>query len=189
MKRAIFNFAEAVNRYTYVNAKVDNHLFMDSRKIFETPFVYIASDNVFKLSEMEARNFGQYLSKGGFAFIDNCTSNDKLNQVEATLKQMMRDSIDSDAKFSPIPDNHELYHCFFDFNNGPPSGYEDHITKLEGIWLDNRLAIIYSNNGYSYRWNELTGNDPQLKFGVNLVVYAITQENGIGYPKSMKSRP
>lgn len=201
LKRAIINLTEAVNRYTNINAKVDNHLFIDSQRLFESSFVYIASDDTFKLTEAEARNFGQYLRSGGFAFIDNGASMDKLDQVEAALKQMMRDSLGSDAKFSPISDDHPLFHCFNDFNNGPPGGYENHITKregdwienrkmkLEGIWLDNRLAIIYSNNGYSYKWNELANNDPQIKFGVNLVVYALTEENGIGYKKYMKSKP
>jgi hypothetical protein len=60
--------------------------------------------------------------------------------------------------------------------------------KLEGIWIDNRLAVVYSNNGYSHTWNEMTNNDSQLKFGVNLVVYAVTQANGIGYRNFMKSK-
>jgi beta-lactamase regulating signal transducer with metallopeptidase domain/protocatechuate 3,4-dioxygenase beta subunit len=207
LKRAIFNLAEAVNRYTNIDAKVDNHLSVDSQKIFDSPFVYIASDDVFKLTETEAGNLGKYLRKGGFAFIDNCASLDSLSKVEESLKQMVRDSLGSDDKFSIITDNHPLFHCFFDFNEGPPEGdenrlireestrqgkskiiYRTTVYKLEGVWIGDRLAVIYSNNGYAQRWNEMTSNDPQLKFGVNLVVYALQQENGIGYKKFLKPK-
>ena len=44
LKRAVINLVEAVNRYTNINAKVDSHLFLDHRKLFETPFVYITAD-------------------------------------------------------------------------------------------------------------------------------------------------
>jgi hypothetical protein len=73
LKRAVINLVEAVNRYTNINAKTDSHLYLDSRKIFETPFVYIITDVAFELTEIERRNFGDYLRKGGFAVIDNGT--------------------------------------------------------------------------------------------------------------------
>ena len=69
LKRSVINLVEAVNRYTNINAKVDTHLFLDSRKIFETPFVYVTSDKAFELTEIERRNFGEYLRNGGFAVV------------------------------------------------------------------------------------------------------------------------
>ena len=201
LKKAPINLAAAVNRYSRnLDAKIDTHVSLDSPKIFEAPFVYITSDKQFNLTKDEAANFGNYLRNGGFAFIDNCASSDKLERVEAALKQMLRDTLGSDVKFSPIPDSHQLFHCFFDFNNGAPGGYEDHITKsegdwlvsrkmkLEGVWIGNRLAVVYSNNGYCHSWNKAKNNDAQLKFGVNLVVYAVQQENGIGYRNFMKPK-
>ncbi|MDP2984667.1 MAG: DUF4159 domain-containing protein, partial [Candidatus Latescibacter sp.] len=202
LKRATINLVEAVRRFTEIKAKVNTHLNLDDKqRLFEQPFLIVSTDNTFKLTEAETKNFGLYLRSGGFAFIDNCAFLDKLDKVEAALKQILHDSLGSDAKFSDIPDNHPLYHSFFDFNNGQHGGYEDHIMtpegnwlvnrkmNLEGIWLDNRLAVIYSNNGYGYKWNEMTNNDPQLKFGVNLVVYAFTQDDGIGYKKFLKTKP
>jgi hypothetical protein len=210
LKRSVINLVEAVNRYTNINAKVDTHLFLDHRKLFEIPFVYIISDQAFELTEIEAKNFGLYLRSGGFAVIDNGTPKYEYGQAEAALRQMLRDSLGGDAKFLPIPNDHPFYHCFFDFDNGPPQGVEtggmtmsiiegssfdklglkgknSTITKpvlyLEGITIDNRIVAIYSDKGYAYKWKDFTNNIPQLRIGVNMVVFALTQEGSIAQQK------
>jgi len=195
-----------VNRYTNINAKVDAHLFIDSRKIYETPFVYITVEDAFELTDIEKRVFGDYLRKGGFAVLDNGTPWFEFGQAEASLRQMLRDALGADAKFLPIPNDHPLYHCFFDFNDGPPQGSENNqmvstdttalqgvtarastmvkpVLYLEGITLDNRIVAIYSNKGYCYKWKDVTNNEPQLKMGVNMVVFALTQAGGIAQQK------
>jgi hypothetical protein len=117
---------------------------------------------------------------------------------------MLRDSLGNDAKFQPIPNDHPLYHCFFDFD-GPVQGSEVDMTStstvgdqgslargqsmakqvlyLEGIWLENRLVAVYSDKGYGMKWKDMTYNEPQLKIGVNMVVFALTQAGGIAQQK------
>jgi hypothetical protein len=204
LKRSVINLVEAVNRYTNINAKVDTHLFLDSRKIFDTPFVYITTVDAFELTDIERKNFGDYLRKGGFAFVENGTPQYEYGQAEASLRQMLHDALGADAKFQPIPNDHPLYHCFFDFD-GPPQGSEvamasttttgaqgasaqnntmsRQVLYLEGIWLDNRLIAVYSDKGYCLKWALNTNNEPQLKMGVNAVVFALTQAGGISQQK------
>ncbi len=204
LKRAVINLVEAVNRYTNINAKVDSHLFLDSRKIFETPFVYITTDQAFELTEVERKVFGEYLRNGGFALIDNGTPAYEFGAAEASLRQMIRDALGADAKFQPIPNDHPIYHCFYDFD-GPVQGAEiqmvdtdtvgmvgyearsktmaAQVLYLEGIWLDERLVAVYSDKGYALKWKDLTNNEPQLKMGVNFVVFALTQAGGISQQK------
>jgi hypothetical protein len=205
LKRSVINLVEAVNRYTNINAKVDSHLYIDSRNIFETPFVYVTADKAFELTDIERKNFGEYLRKGGFAVIDNGEPEYEFGQAEASLRQMLRDALGADAQFLPIPNEHPLYHCFFDFDGGPPQGAEIQMVQttttgmvgetarnasmskavhyLEGIWLDERLVAIYSDKGYAHKWKELTNNQPQLRMGVNFVVFALTQAGGIAQQK------
>jgi hypothetical protein len=211
LKRSVINLVEAVNSYTNINAKVDTHLFLDHRKLLDTPFIYITSDKAFELTEIEAQNLDLYLRSGGFAVVDNGTPNYEYGQAEAALRQMLRDSLGNDAKFLPIPNDHPFYHCFFDFDNGPPQGIEQSgmtlsiewdnqsadkfgiegknstLTKpvhyLEGISLDNRIVVIYSDKGYAYKWKDYSNNIPQLKIGVNMVVFALTQEGSIAQQK------
>ena len=205
LKRAVINLVEAVNRYTNINAKVDTHLYLDSRKIYETPFVYVTADKAYELTDIERKNFGEYLRKGGFAVIDNGEPMYEFGQAEASLRQMLKDSLGADAQFLPIPNDHPLYHCFFDFDDGPPQGAEIQMVQttttgaqgetarnssmakavhyLEGIWLDERLVAVYSDKGYCWKWKDLTNNEPQLKMGVNFVVFALTQAGGIAQQK------
>jgi hypothetical protein len=184
-KRAVIHLSDAVNRYTNIKSKVDKHLFVDSRKLFETPFVFLCVDEQFELTDIEARNIGEYLRKGGFAVLDNGTSKNEMGAAEASLRRMLRDALGNRAKFMPIPNSHPLYHCFFDFDDGPPNGAEigyQHVTTieslgethhrttlskqvlyLEGITLDDRLVAIYSGKGYALKWAATHNNEPQLK--------------------------
>jgi len=205
LKRAVINLVEAVNRYTNINAKVDSHLYLDHRRLFDTPFVYITANRAFELTDIEAKSFGLYLQSGGFAVVDNGEPMAEFGQAEASLRQMLRDSLGADAKFLPIENDHPLYHCFFDFDYGPPQGSEigmvmtsedetastnaknfkisKAVHYLEGIWLDERLVAIYSDKGYAHKWKDLTNNEPQLKMGVNMVVFALTQRGSIAQQK------
>jgi hypothetical protein len=205
-KRAVIHLSKAVNRYTNINSKVDKHLFIDSRKLLDTPFVFLCVNSQFELTKAEALNFGNYLRSGGFAVLDNGLPGSEFSSAKASLRQMYRDALGADAKFMPIPNSHPLYHCFDDFDDGPPQGAEINVisvreiqvgtnsgsTKfslpkqvlyLEGIWIDNRLVGIYSDKGYAIKWEQTTNNEPQLKMGVNMVVYALTQEGSIAQQK------
>ena len=57
------------------------------------------------------------------------------------------------------------------------------VNYLEGIGIDNRLVAIYSDKGYGNKWRYLSNNEPQLKMGVNIVVFALTQHGGIAQQK------
>ena len=53
------------------------------------------------------------------------------------------------------------------------------VYYLEGIFLGDRLVAIYSNKGYGAFWERETENEPHLKLGINLVVFALTQRGSI----------
>ena len=57
------------------------------------------------------------------------------------------------------------------------------VLYLEGIWIDDRLVTIYSGKGYAKKWADTWNNEPQLRMGVNMVVYALTQEGSIAQQK------
>ena len=200
--RAPIGLVEAIKKYTYINANLDSHLYLSSNHLIEYPFLYIATDKAFELTKTEKENFENYLKNGGFAVLESVKPELDYNQAEISLKQMLRDSLKKDARFLPIPNSHKLYHCFFDFNEGPPQGMEINMARikswsgsagpgwndftfpkprpyLEGISLDDRLAVVYSGKGYGQKWNDISNNEPQQKMGVNFVVYALTQKGGI----------
>ena len=200
-KRAVIHLSDAVNRWTNITSKVDKHLFVDSRRLFDSPFVFLSVEDQFELTDIEARNLGDYLRQGGFALFDNGDPKNEYSAAEASLRKALRDALGSDYKPLPIPNNHALYHCFEDFNDGPPQGaeigttgggttyegFKTNVSKqvyyLEGISIDDRLVAIYSDKGYAIKWNDVDDNEPQLRMGVNMVVFALTQEGSIAQQK------
>jgi hypothetical protein len=186
--RAIPQLVEAINKFTLINAKVEQPLALHSRDLFRAPFVYITAAQRFTLAKHEKENLENYMRLGGFVFADNGTPRFEYGQAEASLRQMFKDVLGKDARFHLLPNNHPIYHSFFDFNGGPPPGGEIYGLRselgvpsphLEGIYLDGRLVAVYSDKGYGLVWEDEFHNEPQLKMGVNLVVYALTQEGSI----------
>lgn len=186
LARGVINLKEAMNRWTKVQTSLDDHLLLSTPKLLKMPFVFIISDKVFELTPLEKENMKKYFDNGGFVFLDNPNPKQEISQGQASLKQMIRDVIPN-ATFKPIPNDYPLYHAFFDFDV-PPYGAEigfngnivsEQVFYLEGVWYKDRLAAVYSDKGYIVKWNDNENNEPQLKMGVNLIVFSLIQRGGI----------
>ena len=70
--------------------------------------------------------------------LDNSQPQSELSASGASLRKMLVDVIPN-ARFAPIPDNHQIYHSFFDFDDGPPQGSEVNL----------HLSLGKSNSGES----------------------------------------
>ena len=186
--RAIPQLARAVNKYTMINAKVEDRLKLDSRDLFKAPFVYITANKGFNLTAQEVRNLGEYMRVGGFVFAENGVPSLEYGPAEASLRKMFKDVLKKDARFIMLSYDHPIHHSFFDFNDGPPPGGEILSATggskvpsphLEGIFLEGRLVAVYSDKAYGSIWEREFSNEPQLKMGLNLVVFALTQQGSI----------
>jgi len=188
----IENLVDALNIFTDLRAVQDGIDFFHHRHL-TYPFIYIACSDTWEYFPFEVKAIGDYLKSGGFALFDNLQPWMDFSAAEASLRQFIRDALGSKARFQPIPNDHPIYHCFFEFEDGPPLGSEvfqmsghtmaRSVHYLEGIWIDNRLAAVYSNKGYGRKWAARENNDPQLKIGINMVVYALLQAGGKGEKK------
>ena len=186
--RAIPQLARAVNKYTMINAKVEDRLKLDSRDLFKAPFVYITANKGFNLTAQEVRNLGEYMRVGGFVFAENGVPSLEYGPAEASLRKMFKDVLKKDARFIMLSYDHPIHHSFFDFDDGPPPGGEILSATggskvpsphLEGIFLEGRLVAVYSDKAYGSIWEREFSNEPQLKMGLNLVVFALTQQGSI----------
>ena len=203
--RAVPKLVEAMNRYTGIEARVDNHLFIDSSELLETPFVYITADDAFEITEKEIESLRRYLESGGFILADNGVAELEYGPGEASLRKMFKQVLGNKARFRNLPNDHPIYHCFFDFDGPPPGeevsrkalvsgerrgvltgdtrGIQHALSKpvhfLEGIYLGDRLVAVYSDKAYGKYWEREYENEPQLKMGVNMVVFALTQQGSI----------
>jgi hypothetical protein len=199
---AIPNLIQYLNDYTSLSARIEGQkIELSDRGLFGAPFIYMTGyDAVVSLSETEIENLGEYLRNGGFLFADdiapNVDSNGNIGGEEANsqrglkgtafdqqMRAVLKRALGSEAKFQRISKGHELFHAFYDFNDGPPLGGATggNVTDLEGIYIRGRLAVVFSDLNLSWYWGErdVSGRERGLQFGVNLIAYALTQPGGI----------
>jgi len=195
---AMPNVAEAVSLYTDIKMDVRDMITLDSEELFGLPFIFLTGEADFEWTEVEARNLGRYLRQGGFLMVDDSSDIPMIGSAfDRSARALLRAALGEDCRFEKIPNDHWLYHCFFDFN-GPPVGFDFNrfarpvkapYDFLEGIFLDGRLAVLYSNKAYGKLWDHAYKLEPehggpmdftrQLQFGVNIIVFALTQPGGI----------
>ncbi|MEO8398581.1 MAG: DUF4159 domain-containing protein [Ignavibacteriaceae bacterium] len=193
----------ALVEYAEDNTKLNIHLRgsirLDSKELLKIPMLYMmGSESSPIYSDEEVKGLENYLRNGGFIFIDDGYAAE-YGAYNQKCRQMLKDALGFDAEFERIPNNHLLYHCWEDFAGPPPGEDEvrpnpDHPVKeryryLEGIFLNGRLAVLFSNKGFCKAWgnwprNPANSGGPldntrQLQFGLNVIVFACTQKGGI----------
>jgi len=157
---------------------------LSSNDIFNYPFTYITGHRLVQFTAMERKNFEAYVNRGGFVFADDC-NHDIDGLFAKSFEQQMEDIFGKDALVK-IPNDHAIYSTFFDFD-GPPTttqelnGWGDDLVHdyLKAIIIDGRIGVLYSNKDYGCEWdydfrNKKWYKDDNTRFGVNIVMYALT---------------
>ena len=168
--------------------------------IFKVPFLYLTGNRApLKLSDEARENLGAYLRGGGFLFAEdirhtNATTGDLEGEdagVRGTLFDRQFKALMADPKvlgrtgaaWRRVPLQHPLYHCFWSFSTGPPLGGAPaaNVFDLEMLELRGRVAVIFSDLNISWFWGDplANGRERGLQFGVNLIVFALTQSGGM----------
>ena len=204
----IANLVAALNKYTDIKADLRGSFTFDNRELLKVPFVYFLCGFSFKITEGEADNLGDYLLVGGLLLAESTYAGIEL-PADTSIRQMMRDALHTkgiefgrDWSFEKLPNEHPIYHCYFDFKSGPPIAGDHWFTPLlshvpgrdpykylEGIEIENRLVAIVSKKWLGNAWGDWgPGGYPgygnlnptrALQFGVNIVIFALTQEGSI----------
>ena len=125
--------------------------------------------------------------------------------VKSALEsQGYRQGVDWEYRF--LPDAHPIFHCYYDFPGGTPAaftvvaryifaaGREDGVDPWSrGIEIDGHLVVLNTNQGYCVSWSEwghyggIYGESVhskynptlQFRFGINTIIFALTQEGSI----------
>ena len=175
---------EEVNLLKFVRQNtgldVDPHYeFVDinSENFYSYPFIFMTGHGNIAFSENEVRRLRTYLENGGFLYADDDYGMDKAFRRE--MKKVF-----PGQELVELPFSHPIYHCPFDFPNGPPKTHEHNGKPPQGFGLfSNGRLVVY----YTYEANPSDGwddsdvhNDPEpkrqeaLRFGTNIVTYALT---------------
>jgi hypothetical protein len=145
--------------------------------LFAYPLVFLTGHGNIVLTDAEVRRLRTYLENGGFLYVDDDYGLDRA--IRREMKKVF-----PGTEFTGIPFSHGIYHCRFDFPNGPPKTHEHDNKPPQGLGLfHNGRLVVY----YTYESNPSDGwadpdvhNDPEakreeaLRFGTNIVVWALT---------------
>ena len=186
--------------HTQINARIEGTTleFSDPR-IMDAPMIYVTGyDAVLQISDTEKTNLGEYLKNGGFLYAEEIRQSDAENQLEGKeagvsgtpfdrqFKALMKDPLvlgSDGSKWQKVPKSHPLYYSFWDFPDGPPMGGAPggNVFDLEMLELRGRVAVVFSDLNISWYWGDplADARERGLQFGVNLIVYALTQPGGI----------
>lgn len=179
------NIIDSVARYTSIRlAPAGVIVPLGSEDLLRYPLVYLTGHLPVRFNSQERTMLARYLDRGGLLFVDDhnhdvdgafhLTATEELSRVAGPLHE--------------IPNDHPLYRAFFHFGDGPPTtshelnGWGDNLVHrhLLGVSRRGRLAVVYSNKDYSSEWNYHAETKrfysvDNTRFGVNLVVYALTR--------------
>lgn len=198
---SVVSMNEGFAKFTDLTVFADKHLYLESSRLSKYPLLYITASDFFELSPFEREHFSQYLSRGGFVFIEPMSPGGIMPYYHAlvSFKAMIRDAFSGNAEIRTIPVDHPVFHCFYDFHSAPylvPKPGRDVIypTKLlisdendiwfapdlKGIWIDGRMVGVFSDNQYGRAWVNYSFDsrfdNPFFRMSVNVIVYALTRD-------------
>ncbi len=158
---------------------------LGSEEIFKSPFCYLSGHKLVQFNDDEARNFERYVKNGGFIFVDDC--NHDIDGLFAKSFERQMAELFGENTLNKIPNDHELYYAFFEFEDGPPTtsyelnGWGDDLVHdyLKAIEIDGKISVLYSNKDYGCEWDYDFRNKRFLavdntRFAMNIVMYALT---------------
>lgn len=163
------------------NIKVDaRYQFVDisSDEIFAYPFLFMTGHGNVVFSGDDVRRLRTYFENGGFLYIDDDYDLDKALRSE--MKKVFPEN-----DFIELPFSHPIYNIVYRFENGVPKTHKHDEKPPQGlgIFVGERLAVYYtyeSNPSDGWADAEVHNNPPgvreeALKFGTNIVVFALSQ--------------
>jgi hypothetical protein len=158
---------------------------LESSETFAFPFVYLTGHGLLRFSRAEKENFGRYVEGGGFVFVDDC-NHDVGGLFAQSFEREMADIFPGALR--ALPNSHPLYSAAFVFPDGAPTthhelnGWGDNLVHehLQGISVDGKLGVLYSNKDYGCEWDyDLSSKqylaEDNTKFGVNIITHALVR--------------
>lgn len=152
--------------------------------VFNYPFLILAGDQEFpEFSDEEREVLRTWLSAGGFLFVDSSEG-----RVDGGFERSLRREMEwlvPDSPLQTLDDDHVVYRSFYLINDR--GGRTVASPDLQGSFVDGRLAVLYSPNDHmgawardnfgNYAYSVFPGGETQrtmaIRFGVNLVMYAL----------------
>ncbi len=144
--------------------------------LFKYPFLFATGHGVISFSADEKERLRRYLEGGGFLFVNDSYG------MEGSFKREVAELF-PERELVQLPYDHELYHSFYDFPNGPPKIHE-HDKKAPRGWaivLNGRVVLYFLvESDIGDGWEDpQVHNDPDdlreqaFRMGLNILTYSL----------------
>ncbi len=174
---AIPNFLKYVRDNTdYPVDTIERVVSIMDADLFKYPFIFATGHGAISFSEEEKERLRQYLSSGGFLFVNDSYG------MEAHFKKEIS-SLFPERQLVELPFDHTIYHSFYDFPNGPPKIHEhdNKPPRAFAVVLNGRVVVYFLvESDIGDGWEDAhVHNDPEEKralgfrMGLNILTYAL----------------
>ncbi|MFG0329003.1 MAG: DUF4159 domain-containing protein [Phycisphaerales bacterium] len=114
-----------------------------SRSMYEYPFTVMTGEGAFELDDDEVNALREYLERGGFILASAGCSN--ANWDTSFRREILRVAPDGDG-LRAIDLDHDLFRMVFNVTYFQSRGRGEDV-RLYGLYIDDRLALVYSPEG------------------------------------------
>ncbi len=175
---AIGNWLRLLRERTEIETADDRVILkLTDHELYQYPMLYLVGHGNIRLTEDEVTSLRQYLTKGGFLFV-----NDDYGLDKSFRREISR--VFPKQELQPIPNSHPIYHCFYDLP-GLPKIHEHDSEPAQGfgIFHDGRMVVFYAYSadiGDGLEDPRVHPNDtPEIrelasKMAVNIAVYVLS---------------
>ncbi|MCA9059144.1 MAG: DUF4159 domain-containing protein, partial [Planctomycetaceae bacterium] len=192
--RALSNLLKALNEAVGVAASTQNQVIpVTLEELTRFPLVYMHGRYGFRFDAQRQEALREYLNRGGVLFADACCGSSKFDEAFRDLMRQMY----PDNPLKPIPVDHELFSEAIGNDirevtrrrQVPGQDAAMHVREekgppvLEGIEIDGRFAVIYSQYDISCILEHQASlscdgylEEDAVRIAVNVVLYSILQE-------------
>ena len=141
-------------------------------------YLYMTGHGNISFSDDEAFELRKHLKSGAFLHADDNYGMDESfrNQIEKVFP---------DKQWVELPPNHEVFHIYYNFNDGLPKIHEHDNKRPQALALfeNEKMVVLYtyeSDLGDGWEDKEVHKDSEEvrenaLKMGTNIIIYALTR--------------
>ncbi len=142
------------------------------------PFVFATSEGYFDLPKEEEKNLKEFLMRGGFVYADDCVLNRDGDRFFRDYSKMIN-RLFPDNEMKRVPNDHEIYHCYFEFPKGAPffQGKDHGGFGLFEKGTGRIMTFLTPGDihcGWTCMFFNQSQNEESLRLGINIIIYYLT---------------
>ena len=151
---------------------------LTDRTLGRYPLLYMTGHGEIRFTPAEVRALREHLINGGFLWAD-----DNYGLDVAFRREIRR--VFPETELVLLPDDHEIFHCFYEFPDGLPAIHEhdpDIGPQALAIFHEGRMVVLFtyqSDIGDGLEDYEVHPNPPAVReaaarMAINIIFYAMT---------------